>query len=790
MKISQLIYSNSWKLTKPLRWISRIARGDLVGAMDPIKKMLYLNYSSKKKNNYQITISSIKPTHPVAVILPVYRDIEMTERCILKAMSGILAIPDARIVAINDASPDNGMQEMLEKLATQWPDVFEVLENEKNLGFVGTVNRGLSYYSDYDVVLLNSDVIVPQDWLSRLVDEAYSNINIGTVTPFSNNATICSFPYFLQENIQPFNLDVNAIDAVFRYGKLPCIEAPTGVGFCMYIRRTCLEEIGHLNEEKFGKGYGEENDLCQRASKKGWLNIISPNIYAYHEGSVSFSTDKIGLVKNAMQVISEIHPNYHTDVQNFINHDPLNIARLTRYIQLLSSTPIPKVLHICHALGGGVKQHVEELTQYFEQSIAHLILFPFGKDGQVVLSLGSSNNADKLVYKIPLEYSSLIETLKNIDINAIHYHHTHGFDTKIINLPNNLSVPYLLTVHDFYWLFANPSLTDESGRYPGFYSEELRNSLYPLPMGLTVANWQNKHRDFINSATHVIFPSNATKSFFDKVYQTNKAIVVPHIEAKLKVDKTPIPFRQKDRYIIGILGALGKEKGADILERIAIKSKKTGLPFDFKLLGYSYRLLNDVHITGPYKANALAELIHEQEIDLIFFPAQWPETYSYTLSYALDSGLPIIAPNIGAFPERVSGRQNTLLFNHLISENQLINQIEMFITKLAKGEKIRATIFEGDISINDFYSNSYVSLVSPKEPRRHNKKYILKDIHTHKLSNSDQNTSLWRKRLLRILLNLYIGHSTRWIGRLIPQKTRRKIRLTLSNNSVHDILQE
>ena len=41
---------------------------------------------------------------------------------------------------------------------------------------------------------------------------------------------------------------------------------------------------------------------------------------------------------------------------------------------------------------------------------------------------------------------------------------------------------------------------------------------------------------------------------------------------------------------------------------------------------------------------------------LFLFPAQVPETYSYTLSVALATGLPIVASALGALPERLAGR--------------------------------------------------------------------------------------------------------------------------------------
>jgi FkbM family methyltransferase len=584
--IQRLVNSKSWLITKPIRWVSRVGRGDFIAALDPIKRRLRLNNApqlglqvvtepnSTSSDSFIVTASPIKCTHPVSVILPVYRGVEMTKGCILAAMPSILTIPNAHIVVINDASPDVGMQEMLEALADQYSTVMVLLKNEENLGFVGTVNRGLAYFPQHDAVLLNSDVIVPQDWLSRLVDEAYSRANIATVTPFSNNATICSFPHFLQENPQPFNLDVNSIDAVFRAVKLPCIQAPTGVGFCMYIRRDCLNQIGYLNQEKFGKGYGEENDLCQRALKSGWLNIISPNIYAYHQGAVSFSSDKQALVDRAMQVIEELHPNYHVDVQKFIQHDPLKNVRIARYIQLLSITPIPKVLHISHAIGGGVGQHIEELAQYFDPHIAHILLTPHGKNGAVSISFDIDNCCDKLIFNMPEEYVAILELLKTACISAIHFHHTIGLDSKILDFPRDLDVTHILTVHDYYWMNANPTLTDADGKYSGVYSGTQHNPLYPFPKGITLDAWQDQLRPLIEGADCVIFPSNAVKTLFNNVYQPSNAVLAPHIEARLNVNRTPCIFTKKDQYTIGVLGAVSREKGADLLEDIAVNSKR------------------------------------------------------------------------------------------------------------------------------------------------------------------------------------------------------------------------
>ena len=84
------------------------------------------------------------------------------------------------------------------------------------------------------------------------------------------------------------------------------IAIPTGVGFCMYIRRACLDEIGLFDAETFGRGYGEENDFCMRAAAAGWRNVLAGDVFVYHEGAVSFSGERLALTENADPVRPQI----------------------------------------------------------------------------------------------------------------------------------------------------------------------------------------------------------------------------------------------------------------------------------------------------------------------------------------------------------------------------------------------------------------------------------------------------------------------------------------------------
>jgi hypothetical protein len=220
-----------------------------------------------------------------------------------------------------------------------------------------------------------------------------------------------------------------------------------------------------------------------------------------------------------------------------------------------------------------------------------------------------------------------------------------------------------------------------------------------------------------------------------------------------------------------------------------VTAKNAGSTFGFKLIGYAYRPLKEVEVTGPYSSKELIDMIQRHKLDVIFFPAQWPETYSYTLSYALDSGLPIIAPNIGAFPERLSGRANTLLFNHLSPAAELINLFIAFIEKLAAGKIAKASKFKGSQSKHDFYECTYLEIVARDlkvtDPNQ-TTPYLPNLVQL--IKQSEFHISGWREALLAIIWRLYMKPSMQWMGRFIPFSVRRSVKRRLSCRPMHDIL--
>lgn len=257
------------------------------------------------------------------IIIPVYNACDALERCVasLDRTTGVRV----RKVLIDDASTDSRVAELFEQLARRKAENWLLLTNPSNLGFVRTANRGM-VFSDRDVVLLNSDTQVTNGWLERLQRCARSDPAIGTVTPFSNNGEICSFPDFCAVNPVPDDPDRIA-NAMAASGPPVYPDLPTAVGFCMYIRRALLDSIGVFDAERFSPGYGEENDFCMRAAEAGFRNVLCDDAYVVHEGGQSFGERGLKPDQASLDKVLERHPDYARLVEQFVQADPLRPVR-------------------------------------------------------------------------------------------------------------------------------------------------------------------------------------------------------------------------------------------------------------------------------------------------------------------------------------------------------------------------------------------------------------------------------------------------------------------------------
>ena len=262
----------------------------------------------------------------VLVSVPVYNGFESVQRC-LTALAACPVAAFFRTVIINDASPDERIAPMLNAFALGQPRM-QVRHNTTNRGFTWNVNQAFAAASaDEHVCLLNADTVVTTGWLDAMLACVVDDASVGTVTPFSNNATICSFPDFSRAWPVPDAAERERIARALRAAPVSPIDLPTGVGFCMLISAACRTKVGLFDIENFPRGYGEENDFCMRAADAGFRNVLCPNAYVAHEGGVSFAESTQALMKLGGERLLAKHPTYDAQVSSWIARDPVRARR-------------------------------------------------------------------------------------------------------------------------------------------------------------------------------------------------------------------------------------------------------------------------------------------------------------------------------------------------------------------------------------------------------------------------------------------------------------------------------
>ncbi|WP_417311011.1 glycosyltransferase [Devosia sp.] len=263
------------------------------------------------------------------VIVPIYSDADVTEKCIDRVLMQMKKSQDFRLILINDASPDPKIHLLMDKYRDISPNVL-VFSNEKNLGFSGTVNKGIEISGERDVILLNSDAFISDDFARNMYCAAYSNPDISTVSVFSNNAGVYSNPLSTGESLELSFVDsyVENKAKIACKNKGFCVEVPVAHGFCLFIKRNLINSIGHFDENKFGRGYSEEIDFSLRARMSGFINVVAPGIFVGHIGGVSFDEVEGNLRIENREIIKRKYKNYFSEMIAFRKNDPLKKYRL------------------------------------------------------------------------------------------------------------------------------------------------------------------------------------------------------------------------------------------------------------------------------------------------------------------------------------------------------------------------------------------------------------------------------------------------------------------------------
>jgi len=620
-------------------------------------------------------ILSLSPVGQVSgkidVIIPVYGSPELTLFCILKVLKSNNKIK-YNLIVIDDCSPDDGLSNDLEFLASK--GYFTYLHNDTNLGFVATVNIGMKLSNNNDVVLLNSDTEVYNDWLDRMVTASNSIPNVATVTPISNNATIFSYPYANTDfngSLEINHAEIDLITSEVNAGEI--VEVPTAMGFCMLIKRHALNNVGFFDAKSFGVGYGEENDFSLRAISRGYINIGAPNIYVRHIGGASFKGEKAWRVKNAVSVLNKKYPGYDSKIQKFVKLDPFKMSRRkideARVLRRLGDGGRKSVLFVTHSRGGGTEQHVQEEIERLKEldrPTFRLNLVPNKPCFVQISSTEVPHTPNSAEYHMKADRERIRSLFSHFNIEEIQLHHLAEFGRQEVqefsNLLSFLDCSFDYIVHDYLPVCPRINLINKRNRYCGepdvnSCDKCLRTSFNEF-QATSISEWRRVHEFLFKKARVVIVPNIDVKRRLLKYFNLSNIKIVEHEQLQLDYN-VKFPVKTNEEVLrIGVLGAISSIKGLDKIIELSKCARDNNFGIQFVIIGYTScdgdALKAGVEVTGAYKNDNVSKIVTENKIDAMFIPSIWPETYSYTLSISMMQNLPIFCFNLGAPPERLA----------------------------------------------------------------------------------------------------------------------------------------
>lgn len=317
-------------------------------------------------------------TAQVDIVVCIYNALEEVKRCVASVRAHTL-IP-YRLILVNDGS-EEPTRDWLRGLADD-ADIL-LLENETNIGYTRSANRGCQTSNTPYTVILNSDTEVTPAWLNRLLHCLESDPRAGLASPLSNAASYQSVPRVFQPGSQEWYMEPPPFD-LNRWAELIAESSaatrpwlPTLNGFCIAIKRTVFERIGYFDEENYPYGYGEENDFCLRAQDAGFLTLVADDAYVYHAKSKSFSHER------RKQLAAAGHKNYARKFgQERLNQNTYFVQRLNpldaqrrRLLRLPQNGPrVAYILPLAVLVGGVIS---------VMQAVRHLNLI--GVDASVII---------------------------------------------------------------------------------------------------------------------------------------------------------------------------------------------------------------------------------------------------------------------------------------------------------------------------------------------------------------------------------------------------------------------
>jgi glycosyltransferase involved in cell wall biosynthesis len=237
-----------------------------------------------------------------------------------------------------------------------------------------------------------------------------------------------------------------------------------------------------------------------------------------------------------------------------------------------------------------------------------------------------------------------------------------GHDHALLGLAPRLGAKIGFHVHDYACFCPRISLLGVERRYcgepvsPAECDACVADAGSALRETIGVAALRARSASDFAAAARVVVPSQDTASRLRRHFPAIRPLVAPLDDDTALPPKARVAATLPRR--VAVVGAIGPEKGYDVLLACARDAAWRGLALEFIVVGHTSddrRLLDTgrAFITGRYDDAEAPALIRAQGAQVAFLPSIWPETWCFALGIAWRAGLSAVVFDIGAQADRV-----------------------------------------------------------------------------------------------------------------------------------------
>lgn len=651
------------------------------------------------------------------VIIPVYKSPEWVKLCIYSLFKNTDIEVLNKVYLINDSNDELTIN-CLKNLSKKYSKI-EIIQNEENLGFVKSTNKGMKKSTSDYVLLLNTDCIISKNTISKLIKHIENNNKIGMICPISSNAANLTLEMF--NGFSFMEMD-KLLERKFKGQEF---DACTVVGNCLMITRKCIEKIGYL-DEIYGMGYGEETDYQFKAMESGFDAKVAIDTYVFHKSEVSFGISKEKterLRKNREIFFERWGKQYNKLIKEYNKNDPITYI-LNNLTEEDKKNDFEFLIYLIgFANAGGVHMTVDMINYLVINGINCNVLYGF------------SNGYSEIMLFNPIQTKDVDNFRFNKIVSTIYY---STFYAK--KIADKLNIPLLYFAQGY-----EPYFDDGIDYGIAELSYKLADEI------LTISKYlKNRYSDMFKIESTVI--NNGIN--YDLLYKEN-------INDKIKT----ITVLLRDNVLKGDYILL------DLVKKISNKFNNLEINILYNNNNLNFPFFNNDKIKvnkikGPFNRKKLASIFQKSDL---YIDASVTEGFGLVALEAMAAGNVVIVSDSGGINDYISDGKNGFIVKEINNADCYVEKIEKLLNDInlykAIKKNMKQTISEYDY---DDIVSKYIN-------------YFMKNYKKKNLKLTNEELMLYEK-VLDNKFKVSINNRKKNILYMICKKTPKRFRILIKKN--------